>query len=231
VLPPLAAASWRVELPVDGHGAASVTVPLGATSPRPIVVALQGSADRPEWQCGTWHGIARGRAFVLCPRGKPATKVLGAPERFSLGTPEETASELRAALGGLKKRFGAWVAPGSVVLAGFEHGADLALAIVKQEPSFFSKLVLVDGGIERLSSALAQVFADGRGERVLLACSTDVCARDAAKAQLFLHRVGANVVFVDAGRHGPSLDGVTADALARAWPAFVQGDPRWSPPR
>jgi pimeloyl-ACP methyl ester carboxylesterase len=213
---------------VDGHGAATVTVPLGATSPRPIVVALQGSADRPEWQCGTWHGIARGNAFVLCPRGKPASNGLGAPERFTLGTAEETERELRAALGALKKRFGAWVASGSVVLAGFERGAALALAVMKQEPSFFSKLVLVDGGAGQLSSALAQVFAEGRGERVLLVCSTAACSSETARARLFLHRVGVHAVAVDAGRHGPSLDAVTASAIARAWPAFVAGDPRWA---
>ena len=69
LLAPLSAPSWLVPLPVSGFGAASVAVPVGAVEPRPIVIALHGGADRPEWQCGVWRSIAGPEPFVLCPRG------------------------------------------------------------------------------------------------------------------------------------------------------------------
>src|SRR5690606_1646561 len=52
-LAPLRAPSWLVALDVPGFGSANVAVPLGARSPRPLVIALHGDADRPEWPCGS----------------------------------------------------------------------------------------------------------------------------------------------------------------------------------
>ena len=46
-LPPLREQSWLIELDVPGFLKASVAVPLGATGPRPVLVALHGRADRP----------------------------------------------------------------------------------------------------------------------------------------------------------------------------------------
>ena len=54
----LAASSWLIELEVAGFGKAALAVPLGANAPRPIVIALHGSADRPEWACAALRSIA-----------------------------------------------------------------------------------------------------------------------------------------------------------------------------
>src|SRR5687768_13700772 len=42
-------AEWLITMPVEGFRDARVTVPQGATEPRPVVVALHGAGDRPEW--------------------------------------------------------------------------------------------------------------------------------------------------------------------------------------
>jgi hypothetical protein len=123
-LSPLQAESWRIDLPVSGHGAATVAIPLGATSARPVLIALHGDSDRPEWHCGSWRGITGGTSFILCPRGVPRAGT----ERFTYADAAATERELRAALRALKDRFGDYLAPSPVMLAGLTLGAERAVA-------------------------------------------------------------------------------------------------------
>ncbi|HEY4106246.1 MAG TPA: hypothetical protein VGM44_20240, partial [Polyangiaceae bacterium] len=101
-LPPLRADAWLTELDVEGFGKAALAVPLGATEPRPIVIALHGAADRPEWACGAWRSIAGPQPFVLCPRGVERADFAAPDLRYTFGTTAVTASELRAGLAALK---------------------------------------------------------------------------------------------------------------------------------
>lgn len=221
-LAPLVAESWRIDLPVPEFEPASVAVPLGARAPRPVVIALHGIADRAEWQCGTWTGIARAQAFVLCPRGVRKGQV----ETFTdVGRTER---ELRAALKALKHRFGAHVAPGPVVLAGYSLGATHAVAIAKQEPSFFSRLVLVEGGHEAISATIAAVFARGGGKRVLFACGQAACEKAAERRMLFIRRAGAEAELVSAPGVGHALESRMAAAIRERWAWLTEGDPRFA---
>ena len=185
ILAPLSEKSWLIDMPVAGHAPAKVAVPLGAVRPAPVVIALHGAFDRPEWQCGHWAAITDGKPFVLCPTGVKK----GA--RFSWASAEATAKELRAALKALKKRFGDHVAPGSVVLAGYGKGADHAIVVQKQEPSFFSYLVLIEGGAQAWTSTMAAAFAQRGGKRILFACAHTGCVEHVDRARLF--SVGAGV--------------------------------------
>src|SRR6185369_8025401 len=67
--PPLEAEAPLVALPVEGYGAAVVSLPLGARGKRPVLIATHGNYDRPEWQCQVWREIIADQAFILCPRG------------------------------------------------------------------------------------------------------------------------------------------------------------------
>src|SRR5512142_3288779 len=64
--------TWMETITLEDGSQASVTLPLGATTPRPIVVGVHGSGDRPEWSCGEWRGVVDSYAFVVCPRGTPS---------------------------------------------------------------------------------------------------------------------------------------------------------------
>ena len=216
-LAPLAAGSWLVALAVDGFGAASLAVPLGATEPRQVVIALHGAADRPEWACGAWRGIAGPRPFVLCPRGIVRSDFAASDQRYSFGPPDAVAAELRAGLTALKQRFGAHVAPGAVVLAGFQLGADRAAAIAPQEPTFFARLALVDPAPDTWPSSQAALFGRAGGGRVLFASGP--AGREAAEFKAVLTRRGgadARTIFLGAGV--ADLGAAAVTQLASVWP-------------
>lgn len=92
-LPPLGG-EWLVRLPLEGFGDAVVSVPLGATSPRAVVVGVHGRNDRPEWACGEWRGVTDARGFILCPHGVP---VIAPPDRgLAFADAERTRREIAA---------------------------------------------------------------------------------------------------------------------------------------
>lgn len=223
-LPPLLAPSWRVELEVPGFEAASLALPLGATTPRPIAVVLHGAGDRAEWQCGSFRGVLGGGAFVLCPQGLPLP---GAAGRYTLGSPEQTAVELRAALGALKARFGAHVAPSPVVLIGYAEGAAQAADIARQEPAFFARVALLNGNPIAFTPTAIANYAKGGGKRVLFACTDVLCQERAQARATLLTRAGAPA---KASLHevGPWLDARFTQALSDDIGWLLEGDPRWA---
>jgi len=224
-LAPLTAPSWRVELDVKGFGAASVAVPLGATRARPIAVVLHGARDRAEWQCGAFAGLLGGRAFILCPRGQELDGGL-----YGLGTVEDSQAELRAALGALKARFGAHVAPSPILLIGYAEGADVAADLARQEPSFFARVALIKGGAAAFSSSSAKVFAERGGKRVLFFCTEARCEQDGAARSLSLMRGGVQARSVRV-EHGPYFDAPLVDALRSEMTWLLEDDPRFSAAR
>lgn len=210
-LAPLAAESWLVDLEVPGFGRAKLAVPVAAREPRRIVIALHGVADRPEWACGAYRGIVGGKPFVLCPRGVQRKDLSASADRYSFGSGDDTARELRAALTALKSRYGAYVASGPVVLAGFEIGADHAAQIALQEPAFFSRLVLVGASKETWPSSAAALFGRQGGELALFAGGSASKAELAWQAELTT-RGGARAHAVLLAAEPPDLG---PDSVAR----------------
>lgn len=221
-LPPLGASSWRTELEVKGFGPASVALPLGATTPRPIVVVLHGASDRPDWQCGSFRGALGGKVFIVCPQGIAG----GEPGRFALSSVEDTSAELRAALGALKARFGRHVAASPVVLVGYAEGATMAVELARQEPSFFARVALVQGDPAAFSPTAATVFAKRGGKRALFFCTDATCDDNAVSRSLLLQRarVESKAVRKDVG---PYLDERFTAALAPELKWLLSDDSRF----
>jgi poly(3-hydroxybutyrate) depolymerase len=226
-LAPLTAPSWRVELPVGGFGPASVALPLGATTPRPIVVVLHGARDRAEWQCGTFRGLLGGQVFILCPQGVLQSAQGGL---YGLGTFDESAAELRAGLAALKARFGKHVAAGAIVLVGYAEGAAVVADLAPQEPSFFARVALVNGNPLALSSIASKTFAERGGKRALFFCADAACDDSATQRALWLSRGGV-ATKIARGAVGPYLDAPFVDALRGEMAWLIEGDARFRKPR
>jgi pimeloyl-ACP methyl ester carboxylesterase len=224
-LPPLNATSWRAELAVPGFGPAQVALPLGATTPRPIVVVLHGARDRAEWQCGSFRGVFGGRVFIVCPQGQAAG---GSGGLYGFGSYDETAAELRAALAALKARFGKHVAPSPIVLVGYGEGAAFAADLARQEPKFFARVALVNGDPAKLSSTAAKVFVEHGGKRMLFFCTDLDCQSLGSQRALWLSRSGVTAKSVQANV-GPYLDAAFTTALQKEIPWLLEGDARWMP--
>ena len=222
-LEPLESRSWRIELPVPGFAAASVALPLGATVARPVAVVLHGARDRADWQCGSFRGVLGGKLFILCPRGEPSEVA----ERFSFRSVDAAAQELRAALSALKTHYGAHVAPGPVMLVGYDEGAFTAVELARQEPSFFSRVMLVKGDPAAFSPSSAAIFAARGGKRVLFFCTEPECDDRAVSRALLLSRAGAQAKSV---KHdvGPYLDARFTERLRGELPWLLEGDSRFS---
>jgi len=215
-LTPLAASNWLIDLDVPGFGRAALAVPLGAKSARPIVIALHGQADRPEWACAALRSIAGPAPFVLCPRGVPRADFPASDARYTFASVDDTARELRAALAELKRRFGMYVAAGPVVFTGFELGADHVAYIASQEPSFFSRLLLIEPSPTSWPSSQAALFGRAGGRRVLFAFGT--AYRDELTLRSVLTTRGgaeSRAVFLGEGPIG--LEPRTRELLKQSW--------------
>ena len=226
-LAPLSASSWRTELEVKGFGPATLALPLGATSPRPIVVVLHGARDRAEWQCGSFRGLMGGRVFILCPQGVLAT---GEGGLYGLGSVDDSVAELRAGLLALKARFGAHVAPSPIVLIGYAEGAAVAADLARQEPSFFARVALINGNPAAFSPSATKIFAERGGKRLLFFCLDEACESNGSERALLLTRAGAAAKAVKADV-GPYLDARFVDALRPEVPWLLDGDARLSKPK
>jgi hypothetical protein len=229
--PRLGADAPLVPLAVDGFADAVVSVPVGATTPRPIVVAAHGNYDRPEWQCEVWRPIVKARAFVLCPRGVARPDSPAADDiRFTYVDNRALEKEVDAGLAALRARFAEWVAPGPVLWGGFSLGAIMGVAIATRRPADFPRLALVEGGHDRWTAATAGAFAKNGGLRVLFACGQKACEHAARSVGAHLERSGAASKMVSSPDSGHTYDGAVAEQVAAAFDWLVEGDPRFSSP-
>ncbi len=236
-LPPLAATASRVSLSVSGFGAAEVAVPVGAKDSRPVVVALHGDTGDPAALCDAWRAVSS-YGFVLCPRGAARRAADGGAASYGFDDVPAAERELRAALAALRARFKDYISPGPVVLAGFGRGAGFAVQISRQEPAYFAHLVLLQGGADEWSSGVATIYAHGGGKRVLFACGSASCEKDARAAVVLSQRAGlaARLVPDQLDDAAPSdvaaerFNAAAAHLIAQSWAWFVDGDAAWRAP-
>ncbi len=226
---PLRADAPFVELSVDGFPSAVVSVPIGATARRPVLIASHGNYDRPEWQCQVWRDIAGGDAFILCPRGVARSDSPSASDvRFTYESNARLEQEIDAGLAALRARFPEHVDPGAVLYTGFSLGAIMGSAIAARRAALFPRLVLVEGGHDKWTQATARAFADGGGQRVLFVCAQAGCGAAAKAAAARLEKAGVLTRVVRGKEAGHRYDGPVAEETRRALGWALEGDARWS---
>jgi hypothetical protein len=221
-----------VDLGAKAISPAKVDVPLGAREPRPVLVAVHGNFDRPEWTCSVWGEVSDGYPFVVCPRGQKRKDAPG-EDRWTYAGSDTAAREIDRTLTATRQRWGAHVSDGPALYAGFSLGAILGVPIVSANPARFPRAILVEGGHDGWTDARAASFARGARDagitpRVLFVCAQNGCVGDATPAKRTLLRHGVEVEIVSAGNVGHRYDGpVAAMAKSRfAW--MVEGLPGWN---
>lgn len=135
-----------------------VEPPTGATESRPLTVALLPGLTSAGSACEGLTDRLRRWPVVVC---------LDVPGE---ATPTESVrAALREALALVRKNLGDHLAPGSALLLGVGSGAELALALALEEPSFFQRLALFGVEPARWTTGVASAFGARGGRRVLLA--------------------------------------------------------------
>jgi hypothetical protein len=223
--PPLTG-EWLARLPVPGSEDAFVSVPLGATSPRPVMIGVHGMRDQPDWACGEWRGVTGGYPFILCPHGQSIPGAASAGLTFTDAA--TAAKEIEDGIVVLRARFGAYVAEGPYVYAGFSRGAFVGVPILVAHPARFPRAALGEGGQSAWTDDAAKRYAEGGGKRVLFVCTTRACEAEARSAVARLERAGVAARMVSAGDLGHRFDGQVVEAIRPAWPWLVEGDPRFA---
>lgn len=232
-LTPLEAAGEFEDLTVPGFGAAVVSVPVGATGPRPVIVAAHGAGDRPDWQCRYWRTVAGGGVFVLCPRGHAMDPRAPEESGYFFTTHLALGDEISAALLALEERFEKYVDTEDPVFAGFSQGAIMGALLLPNHGARFARAVLVEGGyggFQEWNVRVARQYKDRGGQRLLIACGRSECAAEADVSAGYLRRQGLDVRVVHAPGAGHTYGGGVGDEVARAFAWVVERDRRFVVP-
>lgn len=215
-------AQAQAALEVPGHHPAAFVPPSGA-GPRPLVVALHGNFDRPEWMCAAWARIVRGRAFILCPRGIPRTDAPG-QDRWQLPEAHILAREVSAARAALSARFPGRVHDGPDVWVGFSQGAHRASRLAAGDPARYPRIQLVEGGASLWRGARSYARSDGR---VALVCAMPWCEQQGRRVARTIAPQRVRLERIPAAHH----DLATMEpAIQRTFEWLIEGDARFTAP-
>jgi predicted esterase len=221
-LPPLGEGdAWLDTVTLDDGSQANVALPLGATSPRPLVVGVHGSGDRPDWSCAEWANVVDSYAFVVCPHGS----AFGGG--FAWSTIEQLDKRVISAITAVRAKYGAYVDGGPAIYAGFSQGANLAPYIVRNHADVFPMIALDEGGYAQAYD-FGLTFAHGGGKRALLSCSTFRCETDFTASERTLAKSGVDVRVSKLGAFGHTMNQRATSALHEQWKWLVRDDARWS---
>lgn len=237
---PLTAQSEFQTLPVEGYRDAVIALPLGIKEKRPVLVALHGNYDRPEWQCMIWSELIKRQAFVVCPRGVPRTDAPKSEDRWTYGGIPDTLKETYAALAAARAAYPEYIDPGPAMFTGFSLGAIYGVhalgADEKKRAAYgageeppFAYAVLIEGGYQGWYAGRAKQFRADGARGVVFGCGQFACRAKAQGLVKLLERADLRVRVAFGGNVGHTYDGSVAAAVAEQLPAVLADDPRWSP--
>lgn len=214
-----------IEVPVPGFGGAAVVEASRDGPPRPVVIAVHGNFDRPEWQCRVWDRIVEGRAFVLCPRGIARRDAPRGDVRFTFAGSGALLREVEAGLRALEARYPGRVAASPVIYAGYSLGAILGVDYLRRGRPV-SVAVLTEDAVDRWAPSLVRAFLARGGRGVLFGCGGPGCARVGRRVSARLRASGIAADVAYGGPAGHVYWGPVLTALRGAYPRLVEADPR-----
>ena len=202
-----------------------VSVPLGTRENRPIMIALHGGSDHPEWACNAWRGITAGYPFLVCPHG------VGTNEgSLAWSSPTDTKQRIARALEATKAMFGEWILETStIVLVGFSMGATQTAFLARDQPDFYKRIVLAESAYApEPALAFAPPWAKGGGERAIFLCTTLGCEGTYRRAAQNVARQGAPARLDIAGTTEHGMWDQVVQSMRRDWPWLVEGAEGWA---
>jgi pimeloyl-ACP methyl ester carboxylesterase len=205
---------------MEKQGEISFTPPLGATEARPLVVALHGAGDRPEWSCAEWREITGGHALIACPHGGPFGNA------YAWTSMAEIEQRALAAEADARAKYGVYVDPGPPLLVAFSQGARLASILARKHPEHWPVVVLLEGGYDETKWAFGPAFAKG-GKRILFACSTYDCAKGYADAARSMAAAKVDGRIADFGNLGHHMGLSVRERMRAELRWVVRDDERW----
>lgn len=211
-------------LAVPGALAAVVADP-GPGTRRPLLIATHGAGGSPEPYCRALGELLDGSAFVLCPRGRRVSRF--DPEAGGFYYPDHRAllAEVEAALAAFRAEYGDRANLERPVYFGFSQGATMgALVLAKLR---VRAAILVEGGYDVFTVALARGFRAAGGERVLFGCGQATCAAKARASVDYLGRGGVTARLAYAKGAGHRFGGAVEAEVAAALPWVLEGDARF----
>jgi pimeloyl-ACP methyl ester carboxylesterase len=224
---PSEALARSVTLKVPGFRSAVVVPPEAAKGARPVVVALHGNFDRPEWNCEVLPTLVKGRAWLLCIRGRPRRDTPRDWDRWTYGARGRVKKEINAALKALREKNPGRVADGPPLLAGFSLGAIYSARFAVAEPDRYPLLYLVEGSQKVWKWKAISRFGRRGGKGVLFGCGRRGCGKWSRRLCRSFARVKVWCAEVTVPTLGHSY---TAPLPQKALPHFdkmVALDPRW----
>lgn len=210
---------WLHPISPDGRLVARVSMPLGATEPRPWMIALHGAGDRAEWACAAWHEVTAAYPFIVCPHGDRSG--------YYYDAPNDTTAAITTSIGALREELPDRVVRGDApILAGFSMGATEAVILVRTTTLPTPPvLVLIEGAYDLVvQEGMFPALKKKGVTKVLLACTTaGGCPKTYAEAQTRAEKAGLDAKFLQAGRKDHGMYPEVTEALAREWPWLTSG--------
>jgi hypothetical protein len=222
-LPSLEGHAWLENVSGARGEIGKVSVPQGATSVRPWMLALHGANDRAEWACGEWRGVIDAYAFIACPHG--------AASHLYWDNAQATLAQVNESRDDIAKNFGAYVRADQSpsVAAGFSMGTSMTIAMVEQGMIAPQALVLVEGGYDRVAAkSFPRMLREHHVKRVLFVCTTRGACDEtylAALPKLVSAGIDARVNLAATREHGMWAEVISS--IKRDWPWLVRDLDGW----
>lgn len=227
-LRPLQAAQPQIQLELPDTPPTSLVIPRGITAKAPLVVILGGPSATLQARCTTWAAALPSVHFVLCQAVRSVDRSSREPtsradEKPVLDVTGEAARALKTAFRAVKRRFGAYVDGETVSLVGVDDGASLVPALMRQSPTFFPRLALIEQGFDAWSAVDSARLSEVHRAKVLLVCSSESCSTSATRVAVTLKSSGTAVELLGGSANPPGADSKTDGAIERPKSDF---DPR-----
>ena len=197
--------------------------PVGATGPRPVVIALHGMDARPEWVCNDFHATFGPWPWVICARGDAPTR-----QNWSWGSTAGMRKAVARVLARVKARWPEFVVDEDRVLVTYSLSASMAPGLLADPAATrFASSFFLEGFTKHLPMFAPAIAKQGLQRAVFFA--TQPGNREPAdRSAKVLTRAGVSSVSLYGGSLGHWFTPKTVPALRRGVPDAVRGLPAWS---